>query len=167
MIQWMLTIWSLVPLLFLIQLEHLEVHSSRMLKAGLENFEHYFTSVWDECNCAVVWTSLVAQTVKRLPIMWNTQAQSLSREDLQEKEMATHSSILACKILWMEEPGRPTVHGVAKSWTWLSDFTYLSIFGIAFLWDWNENWPFPVLWPLMSLPNLLAYWVWHFHSIIC
>ena len=39
-------------------------------------------------------------------------------------------------------------------------------FGIPFLWDWNENWPFPVLWPLLSFPNLLAYWVQHFHSII-
>ena len=48
-----------------------------LLKPGLENFEHYFTSMWDECNCAVVW----------------------------------------------------------------------AFFGIAFLWDWNENWPFPVLWP--------------------
>ena len=67
-----------------------------LLKPGLENFEHYFTSVWDECNCAVVG----------------------------------------------------------------------AFFGIAFLWDWNENWPFPVLWPLLSFPNLLAYWVQHFHSII-
>ena len=67
-----------------------------LLKPGLENFEHYFTSVWDECNCAVVWT----------------------------------------------------------------------FFGIAFLWDWNENWPFLVLWPLLSFPNLLAYWVQHIHSII-
>ena len=49
-----------------------------LLKPGLENFEHYFASMWDECNCTVVWT----------------------------------------------------------------------FFGIAFLWDWNENWPFPVLWPL-------------------
>ena len=39
-------------------------------------------------------------------------------------------------------------------------------FGIAFLWDWNENWPFSVLWPLLSFPNLLAYWVQYFHSII-
>ena len=39
-------------------------------------------------------------------------------------------------------------------------------FGIAFLWHWNENWPFPVLWLLLSFPNLLAYWVQHFHSII-
>ena len=39
-------------------------------------------------------------------------------------------------------------------------------FGIAFLRNWNENWPFPVLWPLLSFPNLLAYWVQHFHSII-
>ena len=41
-----------------------------------------------------------------------------------------------------------------------------TFFGIAFLWDWNENWPFPVLWPLLSFPNLLAYWVQHFHRII-
>ena len=34
-----------------------------------------------------------------------------------------------------------------------------TFFCIAFLWDWNENWPFPVLWPLLNFPNLLAYWV--------
>ena len=67
-----------------------------LLKPGLENFEHYFTSVWDECSYAIVW----------------------------------------------------------------------AFFGIAFLWDCSENWPFPVLWPLLSFPNLLAYWVQHFHSII-
>ena len=67
-----------------------------LLKPSLENFEHYVPSMWDECNCAVLWT----------------------------------------------------------------------FFGIAFLWDWNENWPFPVLWSLLSFPNLLAYWVQHFHSII-
>ena len=39
--------------------------------------------------------------------------------------MATHSSTLAWKIPWTGEPGRPIVHGVAKSWTWLSDFTSL------------------------------------------
>ena len=52
------------------------------------------------------WTSLVAQMVKRLPTMLETQIQTLSREDLLEKEMATHSSILAWKIPWTEEPGR-------------------------------------------------------------
>ena len=67
-----------------------------LLKPGLENFEHYFASVWDECNCAVVW----------------------------------------------------------------------AFFGTAFLWDWNENWPFPVLWSVLSFPNWLAYWVQHFHRII-
>ena len=67
-----------------------------LLKPGLDNFEHYFASMWDECNCVVV----------------------------------------------------------------------RSFFGIAFLWDWSENWPFPVLWPLLSFPNLLAYWVQHFHSLI-
>ena len=67
-----------------------------LLKPGLENFEHYFTSMWDECNCARV----------------------------------------------------------------------LAFFDIAFLSHWKDNWPFPVLWPLLSFPNLLAYWVQHFHSII-
>ena len=67
-----------------------------LLNAGLENFDYFFATVWDECNCAVVWTFL----------------------------------------------------------------------GIAFLWDSSKNWPFPVLWPLWSFPNILAYWVQHFHSII-
>ena len=44
--------------------------------------------------------------VKRLPATWETQVRSLGREDLLEKEMATHSSTLAWKIPWMEEPGR-------------------------------------------------------------
>ena len=67
-----------------------------LLKSGLENFEHYFTSMWDECNCAIV----------------------------------------------------------------------CAFFGIAFLWDWNENWPFPVLWPRVSFPNLLTYWVQDLSSSI-
>ena len=67
-----------------------------LLKPSLKDFEDYFSSVWNECNFAVVWT----------------------------------------------------------------------FFGIAVLWDWNENWPLPVLWPLESFPNLLAYWVQHFHGII-
>ena len=52
------------------------------------------------------WTSLVAQMVKHLPTMQETRAQSLGWEDPLEKEMAIHSSILAWKIPWMEEPGR-------------------------------------------------------------
>ena len=51
-------------------------------------------------------TSLVAQMVKHLPTMRETQVQSLGWEDILEKEMATHSSILAWKIPWKEEPGR-------------------------------------------------------------
>ena len=98
MIQRMLAIWSLVPLPFL--KPACTSGSSQFtycwMKPGLENFEHYFASMWDECNCAVVW----------------------------------------------------------------------AFFGIAFLWDWNKKWPFPVLWPLLSFPNVVAYWVQHFHCII-
>ena len=53
-----------------------------------------------------IWTSLVAQMVKCLPAIRETQVQSLGWEDLLEKEMATHSSTLAWKIPWTEEPGR-------------------------------------------------------------
>ena len=77
MIHRMLAIWSLVPLPFL-NPAWTSGSSQFTLKPGLENFEHYFASMWDECNCAVGW----------------------------------------------------------------------AFFGIAFLWDWNENWPFPALWPL-------------------
>ena len=54
---------------------------------------------------ATIYVSLVVQMVKRLPTMRETQVQSLGREYLLEKEMATHSSILAWEIPWMEEPG--------------------------------------------------------------
>ena len=50
--------------------------------------------------------SLVAQLVKNLPAVQETWVQSLGQEDPLEKEMATHSSILAWKMLWTEEPGR-------------------------------------------------------------
>ena len=66
-------------------------------------------------SCSTLKTSLVTQTVKRLPTMRETQVQSLGREDLLEKKMATHSSFLAWKIPWMEEPGGLQVQGVAKS----------------------------------------------------
>ena len=49
---------------------------------------------------------LVAQRLKRLPARWETWVQSLGQEDPLEKEIATHSSILAWRIPWMEEPGR-------------------------------------------------------------
>ena len=52
--------------------------------------------------------------VKNPPAMQETQVQSLRLEDPLEKGMATHSSILAQKIPWTEEPGEATVHGVTK-----------------------------------------------------
>ena len=70
-------------------------------------------------------TFLVAQTIKHLPTMRETRIQSLRQEDLLEKEMATHSSLLAWKFPWTEEPGRLySVHGVEKSQAPLSDFSF-------------------------------------------
>ena len=51
------------------------------------------------------WASLVAQTVKNLPAMQETQVQSLGQEDPLEKGMATHCSILAWRMPWTEDPG--------------------------------------------------------------
>ena len=68
----------------------------------------------------------MAQTVKRLPTMQETWVQSLSREDLLEKEMATHSSILAWKIPWMVEPERLQSMELQKSQTRLSNFTLIN-----------------------------------------
>ena len=52
-----------------------------------------------------LWASLVAQTIKNLPIMWETRVQFLGQEGLLEKGMATHCSILVWRVLWTEEPG--------------------------------------------------------------
>ena len=56
----------------------------------------------------------MAQAVNRLPAMWETWVRSLGWEDPLEKEMATHSSTLAWKIPWMEEPGRLQSTGLQR-----------------------------------------------------
>ena len=60
----------------------------------------------------VLYVGSVAQLVKNLPAMQETQVQSLGQEDPLEKEMATHSSILAWKILWTEAPS--TLHSMGS-----------------------------------------------------
>ena len=65
----------------------------------------------------------MAQIVKNPPAMQETWVQSLGQEDPLEKEMATHSSILAWEIPWMEEPGGLQSIGLQKSHTWLSEHT--------------------------------------------
>ena len=74
-----------------------------MPKGGDPANENFITVlIW---VCTIFWASLVAQTVKNLLAMQETQALSLSREDPLEKGMATHSSIPAWRIPWTEEPG--------------------------------------------------------------
>ena len=60
---------------------------------------------------------------KNLPEMWETQVRSLSQEDPLEKRMETHSSTLAWRIPWTEEPGGLQSTGVPKSRTWLGNET--------------------------------------------
>ena len=64
---------------------------------------------------SVAKSSLVAQLVKKLPAMQETQVQFLGQEDPLEKEMATHSSILAWRISWTEKPGRLQSMGSQES----------------------------------------------------
>ena len=61
------------------------------------------------------WASLIAQSVKNLPAMKETQVRFLGQDDPLEKEMATHSSILAWRILWAEDPGRLQSMGSQES----------------------------------------------------
>ena len=86
--------------------------------------------------------------------MRETRVRSLGREDPLEKEMVTHSSILAWRIPWMEKPGRLTLHGVTKSRTRLSNFTYFTLWGVPLWLSWELifqtyteqdafNWPIP------------------------
>ena len=65
------------------------------------------------------WASLLAQMVQDLPAMQETQDRSLRQEDPLEKEMATHSSILAWEVPWTEEPGGLQSTGLQKSRTGL------------------------------------------------
>ena len=86
-------------------------------------------------------TSLVVQMLKRLPIMRETRVQSLGWEDLLEKEMATHSSILAWKIPWMEEPGRLQSMGlkrVGHDWT-TSLYSHLCGQILAWIWIFSKS----------------------------
>ena len=74
------------------------------------------------------------------------------------------SSLYICKFsvhVLLKPSLKDFEHYLASMWKWVQLYNSLSI-----LWHWNENWPFPVLWPLLSFPNLLAYWVQHSHSII-
>ena len=57
-------------------------------------------------------------------------------------------------------------HYLASMWNECSCAVVWTFFCVAFLWDWEENGLFPVLWPLLSFPNLLAYWVQHLNIII-
>ena len=61
---------------------------------------------------------------------------------------------------------KPHLENVVIMWNGCNCEVVWTFFGIAFLWDWNEHWPFPVLWPPLSFPNSLAYWVQNFNSII-
>ena len=67
------------------------------------------------------WASLEAQTVKNPPALWETWVPSLGGEDPLKEGMATHSSILAWRIPMDRGAWWVIVHGVAKSWTQLSD----------------------------------------------
>ena len=86
--------------------------------------------IWMSLPCSLS-TSLVAQTVKRLCTMWETQVWALGWKDPLEKEMAIHSSTIAWRILWTEEPGRLQSVGsqrVRHDWAahvpWLSELWY-------------------------------------------
>ena len=78
-------------------------------------------SMYIECPKNLYWTSLVTQLVKNLPAMQETWVRFLGQEDPLEKEMTTHSSVLAWEILWTEEPGELQFTGLQRSRTQLGN----------------------------------------------
>ena len=90
------------------------------------------------CLCSSFWSSLVAQVVNRLSTMPETRIRSLAREDPLEKEMAIHSSTIAWKIPWAEEPSRLQSMGSKRvRHDWMTSLTYSSFnlpFLISFYW---------------------------------
>ena len=109
-----------------------------------------------------VGASLVAQTVKRLPAMWETQVRSLVREDPLEKEMAIHSSTLVWKIPWTEEPGRLQSMGsqrVRHNWVTSLSFPFLYMWVGKGYEEWNISCEFliSVGTNIVSFGNFLCY----------
>ena len=124
-----------------------------LLKPGLENFEHYFTSVWSEVAqscptlCDPMDYSLPGSSVHGIfqAIVLEWIAISFSRGSSRPRNWTPVSCIV---------DRHSTVWATGKSQTSVWDegncVVVWAFFDIAFLWDWNENWPFPVLWPLLS-----------------
>ena len=70
----------------------------------------------------------------------------------------TSLNIWKCTFHELLKPGLENFeHCLTNVWDDCNCVVVWAFFGIAFLWDWNENWPFPVLWPLLSFPNLLSH----------
>ena len=80
--------------------------NSVMLVSGVQQSDSYICSVIHIHVSILLQKALVAQMVKSLPAMQDTWVPSLGQEEPLQKEMATHSSVLALKIPWTEEPGR-------------------------------------------------------------
>ena len=129
---------------------------------------------------------MVAQRLKHLPPMRETRVRSLGWEDPLEKEMVTHSSILAQRIPWMEEPDGLQFHMVAKSWTRLSDFTsphYSNTVWPQHRLDNRSQWPenrtldYSTLWYLNNfcchngkwseIPSVQAFFALHSQPSLC
>ena len=85
--------------------------------------------------------SLVIQRLTRLPPMWETWVQSLGQEDFLEKAMAPHSSILAWKIPWTEEPGRLQSMGSQRvGHDWATSLSFTTIWSTLKCWDLHKEW---------------------------
>ena len=98
-------------------------------------------------------------------LFWNSLAFSMIQWVLTVWSLIqlVHSYIWTFSIHILLKPSlKDFEHYLASMWNEYNCLVVETFFGIALLWDCNESWPFPGLWPMLSFSNLLAYWVQHF-----
>ena len=115
-------------------------------------------SVVNEAEVDFFWNSLAFYMIKQMLTTWSLVSLPSSKSILYIWEFLIHVLLKTSLKDFEDNP--------AIMWNEGNCTIVWTFFGIAFLWDWNENWPFPALQSQLSFPNLLTYWVQHFNSII-
>ena len=145
----LLAIWSLVPLPFL----------KPAWTSGSSRFRYCWSLAWRILSITLLaCAAAAAKSLQSCPTLC---------DPIDGSPPGSASLGFSRQEHWSGLPFPSPMHESGK-WKWShSVVRWVQLCGsLSILWHWNENWPFLILWPLLSFLNLLAYWVQHFYSII-